>query len=101
MRNCSLEREGDVLRFHAGHAHVLGRNATVDRRDVTFFEAEEREEPDRRTGVGNRNRHMIRIEYHLVTPCDVHSGSPAPGELPAVPLASYLNPATGAAPRSR
>ena len=48
MRIRSFENEGDVLRFHARHAHVPGGNATVDRRDVTFSKAKEREELDRR-----------------------------------------------------
>jgi hypothetical protein len=33
----SFECEGDVLRFHARHAHVPGGKATVDRRDVIFL----------------------------------------------------------------
>jgi hypothetical protein len=57
-----------VLRFHARHAHVPGGNATIDRRDVTLFEPKEREERDGRAGVRHRDRHMIRIEYHVVTP---------------------------------
>src|SRR5206468_2913710 len=38
MRIHSFEYEGDVLRFHARHAHVPGGNATVDRRDVILPE---------------------------------------------------------------
>ena len=63
----SFECKGDVLRFHAGHAHVPGGKATVDRRDVILFETKQREEFDRRAGVRHCDRNMIRIEYHLVT----------------------------------
>src|SRR4051812_30652176 len=61
----SLEREGDVLRFHARHAHVPGGRTTVDRQNVLLPEAKEREEFDRRPSVGHRDRNMIRIEEHL------------------------------------
>jgi hypothetical protein len=57
----SLECEGDVLRFHAWHAHVPGGKATVDRRDVIFSEAKEREELDRRAGICHRDCNVIRI----------------------------------------
>src|SRR3982750_1627051 len=82
----SFECEGDVLRFHARHAHVPGGKATVDRRDVIFFEAKEREELDRSAGVSHRDSNMIRIEYHTVTPWNPRARSAAirlPGELPA------------------
>jgi len=69
MRIRSFECEGDVLRFHVRHAHVLGGKATVDRRDVILSEAKKREELDRRAGVCHRDSNMIRIEYHLITPC--------------------------------
>jgi hypothetical protein len=77
-----------MLRFHARHAHVPGGKATVDRRDVTLSKAKEREELDRRASVCHRDRNMIRIEYHLVTPCHQRralgrAGLPPPGELPA------------------
>ena len=42
-----------------------------DRRDVIFSEAKEREELDRRAGVCHRDSNMIRIEYHIVTPCNL------------------------------
>src|SRR4030095_4159666 len=70
MRIRSFECEGDVLRFHARHAHVPGGKATVDRRDVILSETKEREELDRRAGVCHRDSNMIRIEYHIVTPCN-------------------------------
>jgi hypothetical protein len=66
-----FECEGDVLRFHGRHAHVPGGNATVDRRDVILSEAKKREERDRRAGVRHRDSNMIRIEYHIMTPCHV------------------------------
>lgn len=69
MRVRSFEHEGDVLRFHAWHAHVPGGRATVDRRDVILSEAKQREELDRRAGVCHRDSDMIRIEYRLVAPC--------------------------------
>ena len=58
-----------MLRFHVGHTHVPGGDATVDRRDVIPSETKEREERDRRAGVCHSDRNMIRIEYHLITPC--------------------------------
>src|SRR5206468_1218731 len=66
MRIRSFEHESDVLRLHVRHAHVAGGNAAVDRRDVILSETKEREELDRRAGVGHCDRNMIRIEYH---PC--------------------------------
>ena len=69
MRIGSFEDEGDVLRFHARHAHVSGGRAAVDRRDVTLFEAKQREELDRRASVCYGDRDVIRIEYHPVAPC--------------------------------
>ncbi len=54
-----------MLRFHARHTHVPGRKAAVDRRDVLFPEAEEREELDRRASIGHRDSNVIRIEEHL------------------------------------
>ena len=73
----SLECEGDVLRFHARHAHVPGGKAAVDRRDVLLPEAEEREELDRRASIGHRDSNMIRIEEHLRPLINVvHSAAP-------------------------
>src|SRR5437764_13393173 len=73
MRIRSFEYESDVLRFHVRHAHVPGGNAAVDGRDVILPETKEREELDRRAGVCHCDRHMIRIEYHPVTPGPNHS----------------------------
>jgi len=105
MRICAFEDEGDVLRFHPRHAHVAGGKATVDRRDVTLSEAKEREELDRRAGVCHCDGHVIRIEYHLLTPCHRRRplrprGLPPSDELPAtIPrfrkAISSLRPAVG------
>jgi hypothetical protein len=83
--SCSFECEGDVLRFHARHAHVPSEKATVDRRDVSFSEAREREELDRRAGVCHRDSKMIWIEYHIVTPCNPRVRSVARIRLPGEP----------------
>src|SRR5262249_8678341 len=69
MRMRSFECEGDVLRFHARHAHVPGGKTTVDRRDVILFEAKQREKLDRLVGVCHCDSNMIRIQYHFITPC--------------------------------
>ena len=57
----SFECKGDVLRFHAGHAHVPGGKATVDRRDMILFETKQGEELDRRAGDRNCYLNLTRI----------------------------------------
>jgi hypothetical protein len=54
-----------------------GGNAAVDRRDVILSEAKKREELDRRAGVRHCDRHVIRIEYHPITPCHQRGHSAA------------------------
>ena len=61
----SFEDERDVLRLHVRHAHVLRRDAAVDRQDVLLLESEQCEELDGSCRIRHGDRDVIRVAQHL------------------------------------